>query len=361
MLFVFAEAVVALGIISAAAYLTKLPLLFPPLGPSAFVLFRTPMSAAACPRSVILSHAIALGIGLLFLQLSAALFPESVASGLLELSWPRVAAIALSMGAISIVMIALGCSHPPAAATAIIAAMGYFHNPLQIGGFLAAVGLLVAQAFLFHRLLGGLPYPRWRSDPTTARFYGQLAGIGDESMSFWDQLSARVFQRRSKSQGGFTLVELLIVVVILTVLAGIVVPKLISPTEDAKTSALEANLAIMNKAIEIYSLEHRGNYPGTIGGETTWDNFVEQMTLPTDKDGEPGEDYGPYLRTGIPLNPFTGTRTGFIYSGIEPANLRIGWYYDATNGVMYGRSQSGGGVIIEDGEPRGGDAVPRLN
>lgn len=169
--------------------------------------------------------------------------------------------------------------------------------------------------------------------------------------------------RYRRSQAGFTLVELLIVVVILSILAGIVVPKLISPTEDAKSSALEGNLAIMNKAIEIYSLEHRGNYPGTIAAETTWDNFVQQMTLPTNRAGNPGASYGPYLRTGIPLNPFTNTRTGTIYTGVAPANQTIAWLYDATNGVIYGRSGSGGAVIFDadDAVPHGGADLPSID
>lgn len=152
--------------------------------------------------------------------------------------------------------------------------------------------------------------------------------------------------RYRRSQAGFTLVELLIVVVILSILAGIVVPKLISPTEDAKSSALEGNLAIMNKAIEIYSLEHRGNYPGTIAAETTWDNFVQQMTLPTNRAGNPGASYGPYLRTGV-----------------APANQTIAWLYDATNGVIYGRSGSGGAVIFDadDAVPHGGADLPSID
>ena len=50
LLFVTTSGVTALGTITLAAFLTNLPLLFPPLGPSAFILFRTPMSPQAAPR-----------------------------------------------------------------------------------------------------------------------------------------------------------------------------------------------------------------------------------------------------------------------------------------------------------------------
>ena len=51
-IFVFVAGASALGIITVAAYLTRLPLLFPPLGPSAYILFHTPMSVTASPRNV---------------------------------------------------------------------------------------------------------------------------------------------------------------------------------------------------------------------------------------------------------------------------------------------------------------------
>ena len=52
--------------------LARLPLLFPPLGPSAFILFYTPMSVAASPRNVIMAHFLAVGAGLGALHLLAA-------------------------------------------------------------------------------------------------------------------------------------------------------------------------------------------------------------------------------------------------------------------------------------------------
>src|SRR6185295_17880223 len=61
---------------------------------------------------------------------------------------------------------------------------------------------------------------------------------------------------------GFTLVELLIVVIILSILAAIVVPQFASSTTDAKYSALDANLGAMRSATELYYQQH-GAYPGS--------------------------------------------------------------------------------------------------
>ena len=50
----------AILLIGVFAWLTHLPLVFTALGPSAFILFSAPLSPAAAPRTVILSHALAL-------------------------------------------------------------------------------------------------------------------------------------------------------------------------------------------------------------------------------------------------------------------------------------------------------------
>ena len=57
----------------------------------------------------------------------------------------------------------------------------------------------------------------------------------------------------NRKQKGFTLVELLIVVIVLAVLAGIVIPQFSSSTEDAKLAVLRSDLATMGKAVELYT------------------------------------------------------------------------------------------------------------
>src|SRR2546426_12484075 len=73
-------------------------------------------------------------------------------------------------------------------------------------------------------------------------------------------------------QAGFTLVELLIVVVIVAILAAIIVPQFTSATLDAQEAALDANLAGMRSAIELFHAQHTNLYPGafaTTGGTCT--------------------------------------------------------------------------------------------
>lgn len=195
-IFVFIAGATALGIITIAAYLTKLPLLFPPLGPSAFILFHTPMSVTASPRNVILSHAMAVAVGLLSLWFVGVIYPEANIYDPSVIDLYRVMAIAISMGLIGVAMVIARCAHPPAAASTLIAAMGYLTDITKVLGLVGAVVLLVLNAFFFNRILGGLPYPVWRADPNVSRSYGLLAGIPDADTTFWQQLTAKIFQRR---------------------------------------------------------------------------------------------------------------------------------------------------------------------
>ncbi len=121
-------------------------------------------------------------------------------------------------------------------------------------------------------------------------------------------------------RSGFTLVELLIVIIILAVLATVAIPIFKGSVEDAPLVQLESNLCILRDAIELYYHQHDATYPGvkrTNGSGQTIASavqakaaFLEQLTLYTDVNGGTSPDktvqykLGPYLRTGIPKNPF---------------------------------------------------------
>jgi CBS-domain-containing membrane protein len=192
----FFAGVTALTTITIMAYLTDLMLLFPPLGPSAFILFYTPLSESASPRNLLLAHTLALLSGLGAMAAANVLFPGYQETALAAMNWPNVTAVALAMGAASISMVVIQCVHPPAAATALIAAMGYLDNLVQIGGVLAAVLFLALEAYLFNRVLGGLPYPIWRFDPNVEATYRSLAGQSTNTASRWQKLVEKTFHRR---------------------------------------------------------------------------------------------------------------------------------------------------------------------
>ena len=59
-----------------------------------------------------------------------------------------------------------------------------------------------------------------------------------------------------KNQSGFTLVELLIVVIILGILAAVVIPQFNTAAAESKEAALASNLATIRQAIELYKVQH---------------------------------------------------------------------------------------------------------
>ncbi len=118
--------------------------------------------------------------------------------------------------------------------------------------------------------------------------------------------------RRSE---GFTLVELLIVVLILGILAGIVIPQFASSTQDARIASLDTSLTSMRGAIDLYNQEH-GEYPSALGdGVNLADTngaFLSQLTQYTDLNGDAQlttdatHIFGPYLKKAvIPTEPVT--------------------------------------------------------
>lgn len=194
--FVFSAGATALGTIAMVAFLTDLMMLFPPLGPSAFILFHTPLAESASPRNVIMAHTLALMAGLASLAMANWVFPVTGEIQPSGGNWHDVTAIAFAMGLTSIAMLGLRCVHPPAAATALIAAMGFLSNPVQVGGTLAAVLFLVAEGILFNRIFGGLPYPLWRFEADKVKNYCTIAGVPEHGKTYWQQMAAKTFLRR---------------------------------------------------------------------------------------------------------------------------------------------------------------------
>jgi len=126
-----------------------------------------------------------------------------------------------------------------------------------------------------------------------------------------------------KAKSGFTLVEILIVVVILGILAAIVIPQFTDASTEAKYASLASNLQMLRAQIELYKIQHNDNPPSGVGS-----TFVGQMTGTTDVNGNTsGSDFGPYMRD-IPVEPFTNVAT-------VSASGSTGWNYTVSTGEIW--------------------------
>lgn len=164
-LFAFVNGVIAIGVMAAVALATGDPFVFPSLGPTAFLLFYTPLQPAASPRNTLAGHAIGAGAGYLSLVIFG--LTEAEPALATEVTGGRVGAAALSLGLTSGLMVWAKVPHPPAGATTLIISLGILREPEQLAVLMVAVGLLVLQALVINRL-AGIPYPVWRPASTPA-------------------------------------------------------------------------------------------------------------------------------------------------------------------------------------------------
>lgn len=138
-----------------------------------------------------------------------------------------------------------------------------------------------------------------------------------------------------KAKKGFTLVEILIVVVILGILAAIVVPQFTQASTEAKLNSLCSNLQSIRSQIELYKVQHNDDAP---------DDPNTQLVYVTDIDGNINGagtkvrtgvyQFGPYLER-IPVNPFNnlnGIATAATAYGTAGAS--DGWEYNIQTGEI---------------------------
>ena len=149
----------AILLIGLFAWLTDLPLVFPALGPSAFILFSSPLSAAAAPRSVIMGHFVCLGVGTGVWHIASYLAGSGISYE--NHDWPLFVSATVAMAIVCWLMVRLACPHPPACASCLVVAIGAVTNSVDIVMMFGVLVWLTCQATIMNRL-AGLPVPLWR-------------------------------------------------------------------------------------------------------------------------------------------------------------------------------------------------------
>ena len=113
------------------------------------------------------------------------------------------------------------------------------------------------------------------------------------------------------SKAGFSMIELLVVMVILGLLAGLVGPRLFDRADIAKVQTAETQMAMLKGALTLFRLDI-GRYPNAEEG-------LNALVL------QPGNEktwQGPYLEEAVPVDPW-GNRYQYLYirSGFQDFSL----------------------------------------
>jgi general secretion pathway protein G len=159
------------------------------------------------------------------------------------------------------------------------------------------------------------------------------------------RLVRRARRRGVECRPGFTLIEILIVVVILGILAAIVVPQFSNASHVARENMLKDELRYFRTQLAVYKAQHRDRGPGYLPNDrdAKADVMSKQMTGRTNERGDIAPPntvsaqyrLGPYLQK-IPRNPITQAEGVLIVSAPKNSKLRdfvrqekeFGWLYN---------------------------------
>ncbi len=161
-LYGFAAAVIGVALLAVVDHFSLLPMVFPSLGPTAFLLFCRPLERAASPRNAILGHLVGASAGWFSLLLFGL---EGIPGpGLGHISWARLGATALSIGLTIGLMELWDVPHAPAGATTMIVSLGIMPHLRDILVLMLSVIALVIIGWGINRA-AGVPYPASRPAP----------------------------------------------------------------------------------------------------------------------------------------------------------------------------------------------------
>ncbi len=160
---------------------------------------------------------------------------------------------------------------------------------------------------------------------------------------------------RRTRKSGFTLVEILIVVIILGILAAIVIPQFTNASQDARRSSLASTVQTLRSQISLYKLQHHDTPPALA-------TFWEQLTLYSDDTGatqatkDATYKYGPYVQT-IPINSMVSDANKDVViatTGVPTTpgatEAACGYWYEASSGKVWAQGKDDDGLFTVIGD-----------
>jgi type IV pilus assembly protein PilA len=114
----------------------------------------------------------------------------------------------------------------------------------------------------------------------------------------------KMMQRKNNNKG-FTLVELMVVIVIIGILVAIAVPIYNQSTTNAQVNACKANLRIINGAVSQYAANNNGTYPTTLSQLSSYLTNVSNLRCPTTTTGNYTIDAATHMAVCNATTPHT--------------------------------------------------------
>ena len=157
-------------------------------------------------------------------------------------------------------------------------------------------------------------------------------------------------------RSGFSLLEILVVVVLLGIIAAISIPMVAGYGTQADETAFHSDLALLRTSIEMFAADHNGAYPGSIGDGVhaagSESAIAEHLTKFSNADGVTSDTkssshpFGPYVTNAVPgitVGPLQGengvamtSSTSNLTADASPSKA---WKYSTATGQIIANTQ----------------------